>query len=223
MRRDFVRPGWIDPILDLPSKCAAPRDARWSRISDCYQLKAALAWHDLAQATGDESWLAPFDAALERALSTHEAFPEGEPGTRVMDRLHAYGYFLEACLSRTGTPEVAAALRKGIGTAAALLRLVRPEFERSDVPAQILRVRLWAEAAGTVELDEDSAGEEACWAAAYQMSGPPNVDGGFCFGRRADAWTPFVNPVSTAFCLQALALWQDRRAGRPLPPWQSVV
>jgi len=223
MRRDFVQPRWIDPILELPSKRAAARDARWSRQSDCYQAKAALAWHDLAEATGDQSWLVPFDAALERALATHEAFPEAEPGTRVMDRLHAYSYFLEACLSRIGTPEVAAALRKGIATAAALLRRVRPEFERSDVAAQMLRVRLWAEAAGAVKLDEESAGEEAAWAASYQMSGPPNVDGGFCFGRRAEAWTAFVNPVSTAFCLQALSLWQDRRAGRPLPPWQSVV
>jgi hypothetical protein len=24
---------------------------------------------------------------------------------------------------------------------------------------------------------------------------------------------PFSNPVSTAFCLQALALWQDHQAG----------
>ncbi len=224
MRRDFVNPAGIDPILELPSKRPTPRDQRWSRQSDCYQLKAALAWHDLAQATGDESWLAPFEAALERALATHETFPLGEPGTRVMDRLHAYGYFLEACLSRVDSPEVTAALRTGLDTAATLLRRVRLDFERADVPAQILRVRLWAEAAGVIALDRGAAEEEASWAASYQMNGGrPDTDGGFCFGRRSGKWCPFVNPVSTAFCLQALALWQDRCANHPLASWQSVV
>lgn len=224
MRRDFVNSADIHPILSLPSKQPAPRDARWSRQSDCYQLKSALGWHDLAGATGDSAWLTPFEAALERALSTHAAFPEGEPGVRVMDRLHAYGYFLEACLSRASSPAVAGALRDGIAHAATLHRRVRPEFERSDVPAQILRVRLWAEAAGILPLDESAAAEEAAWAAAHQMSGDAvSTRGGFCFGRRAGVPVAFVNPVSTAFCVQALALWQDRCAGRVLPSWQSLV
>ncbi len=223
MRRDFVNPADIDPILALPSKQPTPRDARWSRQPDCYQLKSALAWHDLAEATGDRSWLEPFDAAFERALATHAAFPEGEPGIRVMDRLHAYGYFLEACLSRPTSPAAAAALRTGIAEAGRHLRLIRGAFERADVPAQILRARLWADAAGVVPLDLASAGEEACWAASYQMAGADNIDGGFCFGRRDGQFMPFVNPVSTTFCLQALALWQDHRAGRSLPSWRTVV
>ncbi|MEI9973037.1 MAG: hypothetical protein WDO73_13850 [Ignavibacteriota bacterium] len=32
-------------------------------------------------------------------------------------------------------------------------------------------------------------------------------DGGFYFGRTVGAWEPYVNPVSAAFSLQALALW----------------
>ena len=224
MRRDFVNPNDIHPILSLPSKQPTPRDARWSRQSDCYQLKSALAWQDIAEATGDTAWLPDFDRAFERALATHAAFPEAEPGIRVMDRLHAYGYFLEACLSRTSDAAVAAALRDGIATAASLLRRVRPEFERADVPAQILRARLWADAAGILALDEPAAAEEAAWAAAHQMSGDAaNIDGGFCFGRRAGSPAPFVNPVSTAFCLQAIALWQDRCAGRALPSWRTLV
>lgn len=224
MRRDFANPSDIHPILSLPSKLPTPRDPRWSRQSDCYQTKSALAWHDLAEATGDNSWLTPFDSAIERALTTHAAFPEAEPGIRVMDRLHAYGYFLEACLSRTSSPEVANALRDGIARAASLLRLVRPEFERADVPAQILRVRLWADAAGILPLDESAAAEEASWAASHQMSGDAaNIDGGFCFGRRSGLPAPFVNPVSATFCLQAIALWQDRCAGRALPSWHTLV
>lgn len=223
MRRDFVNAADIDPILALPSKQPAPRDARWSRQPDCYQLKSALAWHDLAEATGDKGWLDPFDITFERALATHAAFPEGESGLRVMDRLHAYGYFLEACLSRPACPAAGEALRAAIAAAGEHLRRIRNSFERADVPAQILRARLWADAAGMVPLDQDAAGQEALWAASYQMAGAVNVDGGFCFGRRDGQFASFVNPVSTAFCLQALALWQDHRAGRSLPSWQTVV
>ncbi len=223
MRRDFAGAAEIHPVLELPSRKPAPRDARWSRQPGCYQLKSALAWRDLAQATGDRSWLEPFDEALDRALATHAAFPEGESGIRIMDRLHAYGYFLEACLARMASPAVAEALRSGIAAAGSHLRQIRDSFERSDVPAQVLRVRLWADAAGVVPLDVTAAAEEACWAARYQLAGAVNLDGGFCFGRRDGHFMPFVNPVSTAFCLQALALWQDHCAGRSLPSWQTVV
>jgi len=223
MRRDFVNQTDIHPILDLPAKTPRARDARWSRTSDCYQLKSALGWLDLAAATGEEAWNVEFDRALERALRTHQAFPDGEPGSRTMDRLHAYCYFLEALLTRTDEPEVRTALAEGLTLAGDRLRDWRDEFERSDVPAQILRVRLWADAAGAVKLDAGRAAEEAAWAAGYQTAGAPNVDGSFCFGSRHGGMMPFANPVSTAFCLQALALYEDHLAGRDLPPWTSLV
>ena len=34
----------------------------------------------------------------------------------------------------------------------------------------------------------------------------PRIDGGFYFGRTGGNWEPYINPVSTAFALQALAL-----------------
>ena len=40
------------------------------------------------------------------------------------------------------------------------------------------------------------------------------VRGGFWFGRKQGNLLPFSNPVSTAFAMQALALWDDHRAGR---------
>jgi hypothetical protein len=42
------------------------------------------------------------------------------------------------------------------------------------------------------------------------------VDGGFYFGRAAGAFLPYINPVSTAFALQALALWSGADAYRHL-------
>lgn len=228
MRRDFLNtpehPRDIHPILELPSKVPIPRDARWSRQSGCYQLKSALAWLELAEATGDATFEAEYDHTLDRALATHAAFLDGEPGDRVMDRLHAYGYFLEAILPRASRPAVQAALGSGIARAAAELRRLRPRFERSDVCAQILRVRLWADQLLAVPLDEAAAAEEASWAAAYQMNSPAeNIDGGFCFGSRDGQLTPFANPVSTAFCLQALALWHDRRTAGEIPECRTLV
>jgi hypothetical protein len=85
-------------------------------------------------------------------------------------------------------------------------------------------VRLWADALGAVPLNETEAAEEAAWAAAYQMAGPdPRLDGGFNFGRRNGAPSNYSNPVSTAFCLQALALWDDRSHGNLTAGWQRLI
>lgn len=225
MSRDFVNERDIHPILTLPQKTALARDARWSRSSDCYQLKSALAWRELYEVTGDRRFEADFERALERALRTHKHFFDHEPQPhRIMDRLHAYSYFLEAILAVTERAEVRMALRDGIQRAAAHLRAVRAGFERSDVNAQLLRVRLWANALGIVELDERQAAEEAEWAAAYQMNGEdPRLDGGFNFGRRDGAMSNFSNPVSTAFCLQALALWDDYQQNLPLADRRTLI
>lgn len=225
MLRDFVNANDIDPILELPSKQPLPRDARWSRSSDCYQLKSALGWLDLAAVTGEARFEQAFETVLARGLRTHERFFEHEPApARVMDRLHAYGYFLEALLARSARPEARQALSRGIDCAAANLRRVHDGFERSDVCGQLLRVRLWADAAGAVPLDQARASEEAAWASAHQMKDPdPRLDGGFNFGRRDGRPSNFSNPVSTAFCLQGLALWNDYCHGAPLTAWHTLI
>lgn len=225
MRRDFVNSVDIDPILDLPSKSPVPRDARWSRTSDCYQLKSALAWLELDECAPGHEYVAEYEKALQRALRTHASFFDREPSAhRKMDRLHAYCYFLEAMLARAERPEVRNALEEGIDRAATLLRRIRSEFERSDVDGQLLRVRLWADDAGAAPLDEKAAAEEASWAASHQMTSPEaRLDGGFNFGRRDGQPTNFSNPVSTAFCMQALALWQDYIEGRSLPGWRTLI
>ena len=71
-----------------------------------------------------------------------------------MDRLHAYCYFLEGLLPVAERGEVRAALASGLARAAALYREIAPVFERSDVAAQLLRVRLIAHHLGAVPLDE---------------------------------------------------------------------
>jgi hypothetical protein len=224
MLRDFVNAQDIHPILELPSKRPVERDGRWSRSPGCYQLKSALAWLEVSEKTGDRRFMEAFEAALQAAMSSEDGFLEAEPRQeRVMDRLHAYSYYLEGLLPRGERPEVRQALAKGIEKAARYLREVRPLFERSDVNAQLLRVRLHAAQSGAVAFDETAAAEEAAWTARFQMETPDlRTDGSFCFGRKEDSMLPFANPVSSGFSLQALWQWRARVSGEPLD-WRELI
>jgi len=206
---DFLGEGVFHPVISLPDKQPLPEEPRWSRKPGCYQLKSALAWREI----GDAHARQLFDAAVAAALATHERFLQEEPDReKLMDRLHAYCYFLEALLFTSEQRALAA----GIDRVAALLREIGPVFERSDVNAQLLRIRLIAHHLNAVQLDELAAREEAASAASFQAldAADPRTRGGFWFGRRGAQLLPFSNPVSTAFSLQALALWQDHQAGR---------
>jgi hypothetical protein len=170
-------------------------------------LKSGLAWLETAGDPGSRM----FESLLDDSLATHESFLNAADGEAIMDRLHAYCYFLEALLWVDRTRET---LRAGIERVAGLLREISPRFERSDVCAQLLRIRLIAHHLHEIQLDEPAAAEEASRAAAYQSdSNDPHLRGGFWFGRKGGELLPFMNPVSTAFCMQALALWGEHQAG----------
>ena len=206
---DFLGDGSFHPVISLPDKQPLPEEARWSRQPGCYQLKSALAWREMA----DPGAAQMFDAAVAFALANHQRFLDQENDReKLMDRLHAYCYFLEALLFAS-QPE---AMHWGIQRVAHLLRQIRPVFERSDVNAQLLRIRLVAHRLDIVPLDENAAREEALATASFQALdvSDPRVRGGFWFGRKGTQMLPFANPVSTAFCAQALALWDDHQAGR---------
>jgi hypothetical protein len=208
---DFIGDGVFHPIIQLPEKQPLDYGRQWSRSPGCYQLKSALAWLGI----GDEHAARMFDQALASALGTQASFLPGDPDRNcVMDRLHPYCYFLEALLFVAERDECAPALASGIDRVAELLRHIAPQFERSDVWAQLLRVRLAAHHVGAVSLNETAASEEADRVAGFQaQSEDARVDGGFWFGRRDGEIMPYVNPVSTAFSLQALALWEQHRSG----------
>ncbi len=215
---DFLGDGEYHPIIALPDKQPLPHEPRWSRSPGCYQLKSALAWHDIARATGDQYAEKLYESMLATSLKTHEAFLNAEADRqKLMDRLHAYGYFLEGLLPVTGRAEVRAALANGLAKASALRREIAPVFERSDVAAQLLRVRLIAHHLNGIPLDEAEAREEADRAAWFQAPADHpdlRLRGGFFFGSRQGQLLPFSNPVSTAFCVQALDLWRQHQAGR---------
>jgi hypothetical protein len=225
MAADFASTdGDYHPILKLPEKKPLPRDPlRWSQEAGCYQLKSALAWWELFEATGEGIFRESYESLLENALRGYFRFLPGHSDPlKVVDRLHAFLYFLEGMLPGAGEPagspataeRCRAALCDGIRRVASHLDQTASQFERSDVYAQLLRIRVFAGWMGIVPLDEAAARHEAAILAEFQaVSDDRRIDGGFYFGRRNGAWLPYVNPVSTAFAAQALALWRRHREG----------
>lgn len=225
MIADFQTQSAIHPIVSLPARQPLPYEPKWSAQPGCYQLKSAMAWQELFEETGDQPFREAYEQALEAALQNGGEFLPGDenPG-KVMDRLHAFAYFLEGLLPCAGRPECTTAMIQGIAAMGHYLTKIAPQFARSDVYAQLLRVRLYAAQAGVVPLDETAAGCEAARAAEFQLeSDDPRVEGGFAFGRRGRETLPFVNPVSTGFCAQALALWSDYKTGSLNPLRHALV
>jgi hypothetical protein len=168
-------------------------------------LKAAMAWWDLFEATGENCFQAPYKRVLEYSIEGYMTFPLNPDQHRTMDRLHAFSYFLEGLLPWANQERCKDALLMGITVAGTFLRRIAPEFARSDVYAQLLRVRLFADWCGVFPMDEEKAAEEAEALAKFQRE-----DGGWWFGRKDGEMMPFINPVSAAFAAQALDLWERR-------------
>jgi hypothetical protein len=215
----------IHPILTLPDRRSRPYEPKWSASPGCYQLKSALAWYELHEETGDETFLAAYQSSVERALADEPSFlPGNADPEKVMDRLHAFAYFLEGLLPCSGRSDCAVAFRNGIIRVAALLREIAPRFERSDVYAQLLRARLFGSELGIAPLDREAAAFEAEKAAGFQLSSEdPKIDGAFAFGRKQSVLLPYVNPVSTAFCVQTLMFWDDYQEGTFKPDRLTLV
>lgn len=219
---DFAAGTAWHPVLELPAKSPLPYTPQWSRQPGCYQLKSALAWHDLHLATGAEKFARFYASAVEAALTAKDEFLPAETRQKTMDRLHAYCYFLEGLFPVAGRPETRATLSEGILRVSSYLRSIRSEFERSDVYAQLLRVRLWTAMNAGLALNEQEAFEEAAAIERFQIDHPSSpYHGGFWFGRKHGEPLPFVNPVSTAFCTQAYDWWLDYQAGRSIT--QAII
>lgn len=226
MYHDFYDGKDFYPILALPSKKPLPRDhARWSRSSGCYQLKAALAWQELWQATADARYRTWYQRLLKSAIQSHSTFlPGSDNEGLVMDRLHAYTYFLEGQLPAISDPACQEAMRVGIPKVDAYARQIGPQFLRSDVLAQLLRIRIFADRAGVVPLNRNAAAREASLIREFQSNDPDaRLHGGFWFGRKEGMIQPYMNPVSTVFCYQALDMWDEVQKEFSGFHWQDLI
>jgi hypothetical protein len=75
MARDFLTETAIHPILQMPSRAPLPYERRWSREPGCFQLKSAMAWYDLAEATSDDTFTLWYERALRMALDSSPPSP----------------------------------------------------------------------------------------------------------------------------------------------------
>jgi hypothetical protein len=224
MARDHADGKYFAPIITMPEKERLPYEPKsWSRYWGCYQLKSALGWYELWEVTKEEKYLQLYRQMLETSLATHKSFLPGvEDEFLVMDRLHPECYFMEGLLPIHDEPEAAAATVFGIERVAGFVRSIGPRFLRSDVLAQLLRVRIFADQFGVAPLDETAAQHEVALMREFQSAdSDPRLNGGFWFGRKNGKMLPFMNPVSTAFCNQALEMWEQR--GKQEFSWVSMI
>jgi hypothetical protein len=184
-----------------------------------------MGWYELGLVTKDERYYALYRNLLATSLASHAAFLPGvDTEIPVMDRLHAYSYFLEGLLPVVQERACADAMAEGIDRAAAFVRKISPVFLRSDVVAQLLRARLFADQHGVAPLDEDVAKEEVATLQSFQSDDSDvHLNGGFWFGRKNGSLLPFMNPVSTVFCTQTIEMWNRYRKGHRALHWQSLV
>ncbi|HEY6766004.1 MAG TPA: hypothetical protein VI386_14665 [Candidatus Sulfotelmatobacter sp.] len=226
LANDFDSGKDFSPIIDLPDKKALDHDnARWSRSPGCYQLKSALAWLELWEITHERRHLDLYRRLLTASLESHSSFLPGcNLETGVMDRLHAYSYFLEGLLPTLDEPACRDTMQTGIERLAMCANNIGAKFLRSDVVAQLLRLRLFADRAGIVSLDPKTCRREAGTIREFQSSdADPRLKGGFWFGKKSADILPFMNPVSTVFCYQALHMWDAYENGDRRLQWQSLI
>jgi hypothetical protein len=211
------------PILTLPDLQPLPRTAQWSTAPGCYQAKSALAWWELANITGDEKLRQAYLDVVESGIHTCRGFLAGaDERLKIMDRLHAYSYFLEALSPLLDRADCVRTYCYVLTEASRYLRELAPDFVRSDVYAQVLRARV--RASHVIPLDVDAAREEAAALVGFQSeSDDPHFNGGFVFGKRGGEMSPHVNPVSTTFAIQALEMWRAFEAGESEQCLQSPI
>ena len=219
MIADFRAGKEYHPILALPEKEPLPRTEQWSRSPGCYQLKAAMAWWDVAEITGESTLRDAYLEMLDFALTTHANFLPGASNPHgVMDRLHAYCYFLEGLLPMMERPECIEAYAQGIRSISMFLNEIGSTFVRSDVYAQLLRAKIYGAGDGEAEAEA---------LASFQAVGDDprgiRVSGGFFFGRRDGKMSPHVNPVSTVFAMQALEMWRQQKTGSKPPCLRMLI
>jgi hypothetical protein len=85
-------------------------------------------------------------------------------------------------------------------------------------------LRLYGEILGVIPVDPVRAEREAAQVAGFQVNSEDTAaSNGFYFGRRCGELLPYVNPASTVFCLQALALWDDYKSNALKGTRQTLI
>lgn len=225
MRNVFFDGHQYAPIVSMPELNPQVFDwSKWSQSPGCYQLKSALAWYELFEIDHDQRDLASYEHLLKLSLESHNAFlPGSQDSCLVMDRLHAYLYFLEGLLPVLGIDQPSTEVFvSGIRRVGHYLKEIRSQFVRADVLAQYLRIRLYSESYGVAPWGREENEDLIEQISGFQSRDrDPQLSGGFWFGRRGSNTQPFMNPWVTGFCCQALEMWSDSTGSSR--EWHSLI
>ena len=218
--------GGFFPIYDLAYDQPEFGSGSWPVEAGVHQLKVGLAFRELTEATGLGEFKTDVEVLRKWCLRRHEAFLHSDGDAEdTMSRLHAYCCFLEGLLPTAALEaESARVLQFGILQVDNLIDDISEEFLRCDVLAQLLRLRLFADNGGVMELDQHRADEEAALITEFQMQTlDPKAEGGFALARRAGAMVPHFSPAATGFAIQALAIWDQLEDGKFADDWRKLV
>lgn len=219
--------GGFFALFDIDADRPFTDSGSWSVQAEVHQLKVGLAFLELFEATGRGEFEHATQGLRKWCLRRHESFlSTDEPAPdKIVSQVYAYACFLEGLLPVAALEQDSArALQFGILQIENLLGEYSEEYQRCDVIAQLLRLRLYADNYGVMELDYNSAAEEAAVVEAFQVQSPdPKIDGGFAFARRNGEIILDINPTATIFAIQALSMWDEGQQGAFRDPWETLI
>ncbi|MEZ5361087.1 MAG: hypothetical protein R2748_01795 [Bryobacterales bacterium] len=187
------------------------------------QLKVAACFMDLAE-EGFHEFEYPAQLLTRWALDRCESWDPSlaSPENRAQE-MNSYGLFLEGLL-----PTAALDMRTGQALQTGLIRLETAILEAngSSTPeglARLLRLRLYLDAFGMMELDYGRAKAEAEELASRQMSSiDPRFDGAFTVKPLEDTDRE-LRPEATAVAVQALEMWDEVDDGGFREHWRALI
>ena len=218
--------GSFFPVHDIARDMPYEADEPWSLQAQVYHLKAMPIFLELTEATGLYEFKAMGEELLKWTLKRYESFLEPDSDSeRLMSRLHGYCYFLEGLLPEAGMdPDCSRALQYGLLEIENISQEIGHEYHRCDVIAQLLRLRLYADRVGVMELDFQQAENEAAAIEELQVqSADPKVDGGFAFALKASRPVQHYNPATAVLAIQALQMWEQAARGSFREGWEVLI
>jgi hypothetical protein len=229
---------------ECASRCARSLQTRMSRVDGAYftsydidhqspdfgleadadQLKLAAAFWRLASDGGLREFEYPAENMARWALVRHESLlPEWLASEDLVPRIERYALFLEGLLPIAHLdPQASHAFQAG------LIKLENGVHEAngSSSPqalARLLRLRLYADSFGLIELDEREANREVAELGQRQLrSVHQQLDGAFVQpGFTGDSAS--ADAESTVIATQAMLMWEEVGDGGFRDRWQTLI
>lgn len=190
------------------------------------QLKSAQAFLELSEDLGLSELGHAAELLLKWAMGRREAMlTQTETSADPLGAWRRYALFLEGLLPFvTERMDIASALQAGVLRLEQALGSIDEETRPPGAAAQLLRLRLFADLYGVVELDRASVEQEAAALAEYQLQSPdPSIDGAFAPRRDATEIGAVLDLHASVVCLQALEFWNETEESGFRRTWRDLI